>query len=57
MGREEEGERACEGDDEGWRTRVGERWVEKQRERRREVSVRRIKNAGAKGSRGFHLTE
>lgn len=63
MGREEEEERvcvcarACEGDDEGWRTRVGERWVEKQRERRREVSVRRIKNAGAKGSRGFHLTE
>lgn len=31
--------------------------AERERERRREVSVRRIKNAGAKGSRGFHLTE
>lgn len=38
----------------------GMEWVadgEKKRERKKEAAGRRIKNAGPKGSRGFHLTE
>lgn len=41
--------RACEGDDEGWRTRLGERWVENQREEEEGRIRTKDKECGSQG--------